>query len=509
MEGLKIYLSVKENNISEKSLDINLKVSGISKEAIKLYKGNINVSNISCTYKYNEENNFIEVLKSDNLDLVLNYTVNLGSLGKHGHTGELNENILAFSGEHIFILPVNILSLKDYYDGYCDFIKISFDIKNKKLVHIPFMKEENTLNINNPVWSDIYKLMKDNYIFGNFKECYKKDSLKIFTEENINIEDSVKENIYNLYSYYTNLFEIKKDLNIVLLNKNKYDNENILGGCVGDSICASFDFNKLRDLQLLSHRLFHNFMDFKIRTKAFHMMPNLWLTEGLATYYENVALESLNDDFKKDININSDKEFKKIFLRYLYMRIKNRELLNIAPMEEGSIKSYGKIEFLHYTIAPLIIKLIEDIRYKSIGEKDSIIKYINSLDYKNGFYMDELFIYLLGDNRDKFAISYLFNSEILPLWYLDYKFEDASELIDHINEYEYVLWTWFNKEGIDYKREFIKLYDVDKKYETLANNLNINFGDKLFENMVKKSSNTIYTLLKKYYLELYITNSKR
>ena len=47
--------------------------------------------------------------------------------------------------------------------------------------------------------------------------------------------------------------------------------------------------------------------------------------------------------------------------------------------------------------------------------------------------MDELFTYLLGHNRDKFAISYLFNSEILPLWYLDYKFEDASELIDHIS----------------------------------------------------------------------------
>lgn len=147
--------------------------------------------------------------------------------------------------------------------------------------------------------------------------------------------------------------------------------------------------------------------------------------------------------------------------------------------------------------------------YKNKGEKNSIIKYINALDYKNGFYMDRLFTYLLGNNRDKFAFGYLFNSEILPLWYLDYKFEDISEIIDDINEYEYILWTWFNKERINYKREFIKLYDVDKKYETLANNLNINFGDKLFENMVKKSSDTIYILLKKYYLELYIINSKK
>lgn len=504
MDNMKINIDVKEDKFNEKSLFVKLNICGMSSGIANLYIGNISPFNVKCNFKYKEKDNFIEVDKMDNSNLELNYKVKIGKLAKHGHGGEINKNILAFTGEQVFILPVEILSLKDIEDSICELISINIE-SLKKPIQIPFCNGKKLLKKTNVVWSDVYKIMKDNYIFGDFSIGFKRDNIKIIRENGISLKCDIEENIYNLYKYYCNLFkEYDKELKVILLNNSKEDKKGIVCGCVGDSICATFDFENIRDWQLLSHRMFHNFMDYKIKSKVFHVTPNLWLTEGLATYYEITALESLSYRLKEILGVDSESEFKKIFLRYLYMKFKNKDLLEISPMEEGSLRSLGKVEFLHYTVAPLIVKYIEDVIYKNRKEKDSIITYISNLNYKEVFNMEDLFFYLFGEKKDSFAMTFLFNSEIIPLWYLSDGIEDEEEIINSINEYDYILWSWFQREGVNYERSIISSNDIKEDYEIIANKLNINFSNKLFENMVKKASYTIYILLKKHYLGIYI-----
>ncbi len=40
-------------------------------------------------------------------------------------------------------------------------------------------------------------------------------------------------------------------------------------------------------------------MDDLLKSRVYHLPPNIWLTEGLATYYENLALESLEEGLKR------------------------------------------------------------------------------------------------------------------------------------------------------------------------------------------------------------------
>ncbi|MGL4571167.1 MAG: hypothetical protein ACRCVJ_08895 [Clostridium sp.] len=503
MDRMKIYIDIKVDSFVEKCLFVKIKICGMRSGFTNLYVGKISPFDIKCNLKYKEKNNFIEVNKLDNSHLELEYKVKIGKLAKHGHSGEMNNDILVFQGEQVFILPVEILSLKDMKDNTCEIISVN--IKSlKKVIQIPFYNGDILLKEANIGWSDIYKIMKDSYVFGEFNECFKRDKMKIICENGVRLKEDIKENIYNLYKYYCGLFKDNKELKVVVLNNSKEDNKGVICGCVGDSICASFDFNNIRDWQLLSHRMFHNFMDYKIKSKVFHITPNLWLTEGLATYYEIYALESLSLKLKETLGVNSEEEFKKLFLRYLYMKFKNRDLLEIAPMEEGSLRSLGKVEFLHYTVAPLIIKYIEDIIYKKRKERDTIITYISNLNYENRFSMEKLFSFLLGKEKDSFAMAFLFNSEIIPLWYLSDGMEEEKEIVNSINEYDYILWSWFQREGINYERSIVSHEDVKEGYEKMANRLNVNFSNKLYENMVKKASYTIYILLKKYYLGIYI-----
>ncbi len=96
-------------------------------------------------------------------------------------------------------------------------------------------------------------------------------------------------------------------------------------------------------------------MDHVLKSRVYHLPPNLWLTEGLATYYENLALESLEEELKERLDIKFKKEMAILYTRYLYMTLKEPSRFRIIPMEEGSIRSHGKIEFLHYTKAPLLV----------------------------------------------------------------------------------------------------------------------------------------------------------
>ncbi|EOU2021249.1 hypothetical protein C4D31_12980, partial [Clostridium perfringens] len=512
MEYGDIKFLVRKSLNKEEGLNIRLKIKDVNLRKIQLYRGKTKINNIKCKEEFYCDSNFIYI-NNKSRDLILEYEVLIGSLGKHGKGGEIEEDLISFMGEQILLLPVEMLTMNDDLRLNCsleiDFTNLIEDIKSEVYSEkdyksiIPFKENDFKSKCVGGTWSDLYEIMKSSYTFGFFEEIV---LMKNYGEvhlyssiENTFLNDSSKEelirNIKSICDYYYDLFKIdslnKKDLNIVLLRKSKKENSYILGGSGKNVISATFDMNKKRDWQLLSHRIFHAFMDDLLKSRVYHLPPNLWLTEGLATYYENLALESLEEGLKERLDIKFKKEMANLYTRYLYMTLKEPSRFKIIPMEEGSIKSHGKIEFLHYTKAPLLVYFIETLN-NSCGNKHEIIEYlINNKD--KSFSMQNLFYNLLGFRCDSFASKYLFENSIIPLWDLKEHLDD-KEVICTLQEYEYILWTWFLGEEENYIKDDLREYN--KNIEEIISLRNINIYNSYLTKEIEGYSKELSFLLK-------------
>ncbi|XZJ91306.1 hypothetical protein ACSXBU_11510 [Clostridium perfringens] len=507
-----IKFLVRKSLNTEEGLNIRLKIKDVNLREIQLYRGKTKINNIKCKEEFYCDSNFIYI-NNKSSDLILEYDVLIGSLGKHGKGGEIGEDLISFMGEQILLLPVEMLTMNDDLKLNCileiDFTNLIEDIKSEVYSEkdyksiIPFKEGDFKSKCVGGTWSDLYEIMKSSYTFGFFEEVVLKKEygeVHLYSSiENTFLNDSSKEelvrNIKSICDYYYNLFKIdslnKKNLNIVLLRNSKKENSYILGGSGKNVISATFDMNKKRDWQLLSHRIFHAFMDDLLKSRVYHLPPNLWLTEGLATYYENLALESLEDGLKERVAIRFKKEMANLYTRYLYMTLKEPSRFKIIPMEEGSIKSHGKIEFLHYTKAPLLIYFIESLK-NSCGNKNKIIEYlINNKD--KSFSMQNLFYNLLGFRCDSFASKYLFENSIIPLWDLKEHLDD-KEVICNLQEYEYILWTWFLGEEENYIKDDLRTYN--KNIEEIISLRNINIYNSYLTKEIEGYSKELSFLLK-------------
>lgn len=504
MRSLKMNFNMSIYSLKEKILKVDLDIIyNDLKEYIQFYTGKFKYFDLSCNSEdIKKDDNFLFI--KNNKNIKISYKIKIGNFGKHGHKGTISDDLIAFSGDEVFLFPIEVLSIDDKKESdFIKEIKIKYDFNKNLSSIVPFYsKEEDVSIIRNPYWHHIYELIKSPYVFGKFKDYnFKKDNLdlNIYNDNEESINEEVLNGIKDLYSYYCSLFNTyKKHIDIIILRKEK-DNNYILSGSGKNLIGSTFDFDNLRDWELLSHRLFHSFMDSKIKVKDFHRPPNLWITEGLATYYENIALESLNETLKFKLKVDSDYEFLKIYKRYLYITLKDPNRFSIIPMEEGKITSGGKIEYLHYTKAPLIIKFIEDKRSKANLKENAILDYILNIKDFNNYNLKDMFYKVLGMEVNIFAMNYLFGTEILPMFYLNNRDENLEETIKDLNDYEYILWTCFFNEDSFYVKDKLssyKLFEILKK----AERENVRFAPILLEKEIEGFSKTIYALLKEYFL---------
>ena len=449
MEYGDIKFLVRKSLNTEEGLNISLKIKDVNLREIQLYRGKTKINNIKCKEEFYCDSNFIYI-NNKSRDLILEYEVLIGNLGKHGKGGEIEEDLISFMGEQILLLPVEILTMNDDLKLNCileiDFTDLIEDIKSEVYSEkdyksiIPFKENDFKSKCVGGTWSDLYEIMKSSYTFGFFEEIVLKKEygeVHLYSSiENTFLNDSSKEelvrNIKSICDYYYDLFKIdslnKKDLNIVLLRKSKKENSYILGGSGKNVISATFDI-------------------------------------------------------KKEMAI--------LYTRYLYMTLKEPSRFRIIPMEEGSIRSHGKIEFLHYTKAPLLVYFIESLK-NSCGNKHEIIEYlINNKD--KSFSMQNLFYNLLGFRCDSFASKYLFGNSIIPLWDLKEHLDD-KEVICNLQEYEYILWTWFLGEEENYIKDDLREYN--KNIEEIISLRNINIYNSYLTKEIEGYSKELSFLLK-------------
>lgn len=494
-----LHYQISHNSVTHQTLKVEATLSSLLKDEMKLFKGKVKLLDFECNCPYAESGPYI-LIQTCKDPIHISYTAHIHTPGKHGFYGGAYQSLTVFAGEQVFLFPLQLMTLGDFAASAADWsVEITYDFPMHASAVVPFKNTATSSLCQSPRWCIVYELLKSAYVFGDLVRLVptkqEPSTLHLYTRSNLEtLTPDTVQNIEKLFKYYAELFSSPSHtLNLILLDDSY---TSILGGCGRHVICYSFDQNALRDWQLLSHRLFHSFMDIALPLSDFHMPPNLWLTEGLATYYENVALDALSEPFKEKLNLHIPKEFNRLYTRYLYAKLKGSAHFAFPPMAEKSIRSAGRLEFLHYTHAPLVVKYIEDTFTLPPEQPHKMLRTLLALGTKDPFSLQKFFMLVLGERLDDFAQRYLFADELLTLWYLsDTNFFTPEELLADLNDFEYMLYSWLVLEDPAYKPAKLSYMNLEA-HCAMAEQQGLFFAPSPIEEQVEKYSMSLYQVLK-------------
>ena len=515
-----IEYTVSPEDIANKLLKVNVRLKPIGNlrpHQFVLVKGNMKSKNESCVddkgnkVNFGEEKGFVVVdeLPEGASYIDYSYDVELARLGKHGFNSEVYGKMLSFEGEAVLAMPLAAVDEKNKKADKVDSIKVECMVPDIWEGIIPFKsKDSNRITeIEKPTWFDMYEIRKSTYTFGNFQKeehMTKDGGYTIFVDPEAKkyYTEDTKRGIASLYNYYAELFNYKlKNYSIVLLRTEGKDNQYIIGGASSQNMASTFNPENSRDWQLMGHRLFHAFFEASVPLDKFNKAPMLNFYEGLATYYENMSMRKLPEDLKNRLSIYPEKEFGELFERYVYMKLKSPETLNFAPAQEAALAlSPARLEFLHYTQSPLLVKCIEDNISKVTSKEDNALHYILANKDEKNLTVESILNSLMGKEGTDFINKYIKGTEIVPLWDLAKSSDgDNREVINRLNDYEYLLYTWFFKENQVYVSDVL-VQDKLIKISEEAERRGIKFASDELEQKIKSTSPTMYNLLKEYAL---------
>lgn len=517
---IELEYAIKTYSVDQKILNVNVKIKPRdegNKKTFVLVKGSMYTSNEKCTDNLDRDVNFksengiivIDKLSSGAEYINYSYNVNISSLGKHGENGQTYSDLITFAGESVLALPLRALNYDDPKEDEIGKLTVQCSVPESWKAIIPYAKEgrKDISELKDPSWFQLYELRQATFTFGNFDKDIHASSGKGYTvyidpKANQYYDSDAKSGIESLYNYYSKLFDYNlDDYSIVLLRKDGENSNYIIGGLCNQNLASTFDPKSKRDWQLLSHRLFHSFFESKVMSDKYLKAPYLEFYEGLATYYENMSMQSLPQNITASLDISSEKEIGYLFERYSYMRLKEPVNLALVPLSEMQLQqSPGRIEFLHYTQMPLTINYMESLIKDKSGKQDNILNYILKNSSNNLLTVENITANLLGKDSEDFIKRYLKGAELLPLWNtIANRQESDKATISRLNSYEYDMYTWFSMENQLYRYDKMDESNLSKLAEE-ADKQGVHFADGDTEDMVRRSEPAVYNLLKEYAL---------
>ena len=435
---------------------------------------------------------------------VIVYDVPVGLPVKHGGRGTISDDCVIFDGDQAFLLPAPFYIYDD--EGIRQSVgtmRFTFDFPEDWVEIVPFTE------IDNPGWSDIYALHKNAFVFGKFDSILQTETgLNVYAPENSGITDT--SGFSEFFDYYSGLFEsAPSEYNIVLLpSENQDDNiigsdgsgissDRIIGGAGTAVTAASFNFDSLRDWQLLSHRLFHAFYDTAAPYVNAHITPNVWFNEGLSTYYENMAMGALPESLRSRLGVDVDRQFALIFDQYLYMRIRDPYVYTFAPMDEAELESDALTEFLHYTVAPLIVKLLIDESVKLGKDPNALLRYCLT-EHESPITPFWAALEMLGDDSQSFCEAYMLGTSIPPLWYLKRSQPSSNDVLNALNNIEILMESWWLLENDSYRVHVVTEEHLAEAMRDLSKN-QVEFLPPEMADLFFDYCPEVYALLNDYY----------
>ncbi|MCL2152999.1 MAG: hypothetical protein FWH57_08595 [Oscillospiraceae bacterium] len=477
------------------------------KDSVYLFLGDKNIAVNSLTDAWGKtkeafisEEGIITIPVSRGSTTNIDYDVSVSLPAKHGSRGAVTDIYTVFDGDQTFLLPAefNLLSEEGVRNAVGR-LNFAFDFPNNWEKIIPFT------HLSDPGWMDIYSITKNAFVAGEFYLDYSTQSgLKVYSLEHQAADQQTTSQLTpedmagfdSLYAYYLELFgSAPEGFNIVLLPPDRQ----IIGGSGTGVVAASFDPNSIKDWQLLSHRMFHAFYDTVAPYINVHVEPNMWLNEGLATYYEKLAMDALPEPLKLRLGADFRSQMALTFSQYLYMRLKEPFQYNFAPMDEERLTSSSMTEFLHYTAAPLIVMLFERESANNGNPPDSLLRYcLDSSAFEGRVTALEAALDLLGDEGVGFCDDYLLGMNIPPLWYLEAYQPSSEEVLEALNYIETMLASWRKTEIPEFEADVLSMEEL-RELLASSDESGIPVLSDETGSLVKSFSPELYAIIKRYY----------
>jgi len=302
----------------------------------------------------------------DNKEIFIRYSVKPGGTGRHGRQGHICDTFASFDGR-IFIVPDKSYKINK--------AKIQFTVPDGWKIINPYRKEGNWYYPDSSGKDLIYdSLVKSPVACGPFSETKKRfgrTDVYVYScsEWPPSYRKKITEKSFKLYEYFYKHTGFDPGFPyIICWTPLSHDREKVLGGIWSNGMCYEMEEDTLRNWELFAHRIAHAVNEYEPTGMAIRDREDFWFTEGWASYIEIEATSSV----KFADNVTG---WEKLYDHYI-RTLEKYPHYDYPLGKEDEIENTDSVEFIHYTKAPLVMKML-DIEMKRTSGKtmEQFMKY--------------------------------------------------------------------------------------------------------------------------------------
>jgi len=302
----------------------------------------------------------------DNKEIFIRYSVKPGGTGRHGRQGNISDTFSSFDGR-IFIMPD-----KNYKINRA---KIQFTVPDKWKIINPHRKEGNWYYPDSSGKDLIYdSLVKSPVacgLFGETKKRFGNTDVHVysFSEWPPSYRKKITEKSLKLYEYFYKHTGFDPGFPyIICWTPLSYDREKVMGGIWSNGMCYEMEEDTLRNWELFAHRIAHAVNEYEPTGMAIRDREDFWFTEGWASYIEIESTSSV----KFADNVTG---WEKLYDHYI-RTLEKYPHYDYPLGKEYEVENPDSIEFIHYTKAPLVMKMLDVEMKRSSGKTmEQFMKY--------------------------------------------------------------------------------------------------------------------------------------
>ena len=344
-----VLIAVQKKNIfsfEQKGMDGEFQFSNI-----RFYDGGKN------ELSYNRKGYYYYLDKKDYDTILIQYDVMPGGKGRHGHQGYVSEKFASFDGR-VLIFPENFSDIKK--------VRIQYKVPEGWEIINPFRKKDNEYYPDYFGSSFIYEtLLKSSMTFGPFEEKTKiigntPLSVYSYSEWPSDHKEAITKKAFSIYEYFFEKFGFNPSVPyIICWTPPSSEGEKVYTGSWTNGQTYEMGEDKLRNWELMAHRLTHALNRDKPTGSYLEDNSDLWIIEAWPSYMEIIVTSSLRI-------AEDERRWNRIYEEYYVDKILNEHPEWNYPVSKEYMLSGRGRELLHYFKEPLILKMLDfEMRVKT------------------------------------------------------------------------------------------------------------------------------------------------
>jgi hypothetical protein len=348
-------------------------------------------------------------LGSDPGDSVrVRYRVKPGGEGRHGNQGAVTDEFAVFDGR-IFLLPLGVNDLRS--------ARIRFDVPDGWTVASPFRKEAEWWIVDQfapeLTGDELASSCMGAGLFDQVTKQFGGTEMRVFSfsKWSEGHKKKLADKSFRMFQWFHERQSFDLGAPYITVWTPKTSELRLFGGSHANGTCYEHPKDSMRNWQLLGHRLGHALNKYNPSGMLLRDARDKWFKEGYASYVEVMATVGSGVD-------RNEAYWNTLYKRYHNM-IEAEPGIDAALGDEPHAPSES-IEFLHYTKAPLVTKMLDVWMQQRTGK--SMEQFMAAMwprygMYKGMFPLREELEAFTGASLDEFwSVAVDQTGTVIPVW---------------------------------------------------------------------------------------------